>query len=227
MYELNAEGFIYNAKTYKEEFQHLLHGLVACYMIMMADNIELSNNEIAIRDKLLEDYLHNDDVRVSTGLLDFIFNKEVDEDKTKGRADIKIEIKNRFRRTAAYYIIECKRLDNKNTLGISGLNAEYIKNGIYRFVNRLYSTTCKINAMIGFVVEKMDIQSNIIEINLLSKTHFKEQTRMIQEITQENFISGFNYHYSSTHNDRNDNEFTLFHLMFDVSECIKKEKACE
>lgn len=224
MYELNAEGFIHNAKTYNEEFQYLLRGIVICYKMMIADNIELLNNEIDIRDKLMSDYLHDDDVRDSAGLRDFIFNKEVDEDKTKGRTDIKIEIKNPFRKTAAYYIIECKRIDNNNTLGISGLNAEYIKNGICRFVNKLYSTTCKINAMMGFVVEEMDIQKNIKDINELSKAHFKEQAKMIKEITQENFISAFDYHYSSTHNDCDNKEFTLYHLMFDVSGCIRKEE---
>jgi len=219
---LNAEGFIHNAKTYNEEFQHLLRGIVTCYMMMIADNIELLNNEIDIRDKLVEDYLHDDDVRVTAGLTDFIFNKEVDEDKTKGRTDIKIEIKNPFRKTAAYYIIECKRIDNSNTLGISGLNAEYIKNGINRFVSKLYSTTCRINAMMGFVVEKMDIQSNIFNINELSKTNFKEQAKIVQEITQADFIPDFDYHYSSTHNDYDNNVFILYHLMLDVSGCISK-----
>ena len=65
-------------------------------------------------------------------LNDFYFDKEVPEQD--GRADIKVLTRNCFEDDDAYYIIECKRLDNINTTGIAGLNAEYIKNGICRFV---------------------------------------------------------------------------------------------
>jgi len=222
--KLNADGFIHNVKTYNEEFKHLLRGIVLCYKMMIKDNVELINDEGTIRNKLLIDYLNNDSVRDITKLTEFTFNKEVSEDKTKGRTDIKIEIKNPFRTTAAYYIIECKRLDNKNTKGISGLNAEYIKNGIYRFVNDLYSTNCNINGMIGFIIEDMDIHSNIKKINILSKDNFREQSKMINEITQEYFIHNFDYHYSSTHYNSSNNRFTIFHLMLDMNKCIKKKE---
>ena len=222
--KLDARGFIHNAKTYKAEFKRLLCGVVYCYKMMIKENAELINDENDIRDKLIIEYLNNDDVRPLAGLMEFTFNKEVDEYKTKGRTDIKIEIRNPFRSTAAYYIFECKRLNKINTLGISGLNAKYIKEGIYRFVSKLYSTNCKINAMIGFIVEEMDIHSNIKNINVLSKTKFIEEAKIIQEICKENFIHDFDFHYKSIHNDCDNNEFTLYHLMFDMSGLLVMEE---
>jgi hypothetical protein len=230
MYELNAAGFIHNAKTYTEEFRHILIGIVSCYNMMIKDNIKLPNDENEIRDRILIDYLNNDDIRTSTNLREFIFNREVPENDTKGRTDIKIEIKDRFRPTAAYYIIECKRLDDENTSGVSGLNADYIKDGICRFVSRYYSTYCGINGLLGFVVAKLDINTTMAHINTLAKT--KINCNMIQEIRKECFIPYYEYHYSSRHKDNENNVFTLYHLMLDYSNNIEastkgrhKEKA--
>jgi hypothetical protein len=219
MYGLSAEGFIHNAKTYTEEFRHLLIGIVSCYNMMIKDNIKLPNDENEIRDKILIDYLNNDDIRKTTGLTEFAFNREVPENKTKGRTDIKVEIRNGFRPVAAYYIIECKRLDDKNVLGVSGLNADYIKDGVCRFVNRCYSTYCGINGLIGFVVSKLDIDANTAHINMLSTT--KINCNMVREIRKEYFIPHFEYHYSSKHKDRENTPFTLYHLMLDYSSNVE------
>jgi hypothetical protein len=219
MYELNAEGFIHNTKTYIEEFRHLLIGIVACYNMMIRDNVKLPpNDENEIRNRILHDYLNDDDIRKSTGLTEFTFNREVPEKDTSGRTDIKVEIKNCFRPTAAYYIIECKRLDDENVLGVSGLNAAYIKDGICRFVDRYYSTYCGINGLIGFAVAKLDINVNTKHINTLAKT--KINCNMTREIKKECFIPHFEYHYSSKHKDRENTVFTLYHLMFDYSNNI-------
>jgi hypothetical protein len=219
MYELNAEGFIYNAKTYTEEFHHLPVGIVSCYNMMIRNNVKLPpNDENEIRNRILIDYLNDDDVRKLTGLTEFAFNREVPENDTKGRTDIKIEIKNRFRRADAYYIIECKRLDGENVLGVSGLNGDYIKDGICRFVTRYYSTYCGINGLLGFVVAKMDITVNAGHINTLATT--KINCNMIREIKKEFFIQNFDYHYSSEHKDYTGNVFTLYHLMLDYSSNI-------
>jgi hypothetical protein len=219
MYELNAAGFIYNAKTYTEEFCRLLTGIVLCYNMMIKDNIILPNNENEIRNRILIDYLNNDDIRASTNLREFTFNREVPENDTKGRTDIKIEIKNCFRPTAAYYIIECKRLDDENILGVSGLNADYIKDGVCRFVERYYSTYCGINGLIGFVVTKLDINAAMAHVNTLAKT--KINCNMIKEIRKECFIPHYEYHYSSQHKDHENNVFTLYHLMLDYSSNIE------
>jgi hypothetical protein len=222
MYKLNAEGYIHNAETYTKEFCHLLTGIVSCYNMMVKDNIKLPpNDENEIRNRILRDYLNNDDIRKSTGLIEFIFNREVPENNTQGRTDIKIEIKNPFRSTEAYYIIECKRLDDKNSSGVSGLNSDYIKDGICRFVSGYYSTHCGINGLIGFIVSTLDINANIEYINTLSIT--KINCNMVRKIRKEYFIPHFEYHYSSKHKDCKGNIFTLYHLMFDYSNNINEQ----
>jgi hypothetical protein len=219
MYKLNAEGYIHNAKTYTEEFHRLFVGIVSCYRMMIKGKVKLPNDENEIRNRMLKDYLNNDDIRRVANLKEFAFNREVPENNTDGRTDIKVEIKNPYRSTEAYYIIECKRLNDKNVSGISGLNADYIKGGICRFVNRHYSTFCGINGLIGFVVTKLDINVNTGHINTLSKTSIN--CNMIQEIKKEHYIPNFEYLYSSKHKDREDNLFTLYHLMFDYSNNIE------
>lgn len=219
--ELNATGYAYNDTNYKAELQKILCGVFACYKMMLNDKIQVLNNENKIRDCLLIDYLKNDAVRKITELAgNFLFDREVPEDKTEGRTDIKVQTKNSFTQTDAYYIIECKRLDNKNQTGLSGLNAEYIKNGIYRFVTKHYSAFYRVNAMIGFIVEKLDICFNIKNINTLLKNRF-ENCNTTKYIQAESFIPDFKFHYSSEHNDIDNNTFTLYHLMLDFSDNIK------
>ncbi|MDR2096993.1 MAG: hypothetical protein LBP37_00565 [Spirochaetaceae bacterium] len=188
--------------------------------MMLKDKVKLPNDENRIRDRILIDYLNNDDIRRSTGLTEFTFNREVPENDTDGRTDIKVEIRNPYRSAKAYYIIECKRLNDDNVSGVSGLNAAYIKDGICRFVNRHYSTICGINGLIGFVVVKLDINVNTGHINTLLKTRIN--CNMVQEIKKEHFIPNFEYHYSSRHKDCEDKLFTLYHLMFDYSNNIEK-----
>jgi hypothetical protein len=215
---LNATGYIYNTTNYNAEFLRVLRGVFTCYTMMLKNNIVVVNDENKIRDILLCDYLNDDMIRKQTDLIWYSFNKEVPEND--GRIDIKVEIKNPYLPTKAYYIIECKRLDNKNTTGISGLNAEYIKNGIYRFVSKYYSTNCRMNAMIGFVVETMNIHSNVDDINhLLQKCFINCNTT--KTIQKEAFIPDFEFHYSSEHYDIDNNDFILYHLMFDFSNNIK------
>lgn len=151
--ELNASGYDYNDPFYNAEFEGLLAKIVVCYNLMISDNVNLNNDENIIRDALLTKYLKNNLVRRNVGLLDFLFDREVPEDNTIGRTDIKIQTVNTFQDTSAYYIIECKRLDAINTKGKTGLNAKYIQNGIYRFTSNNYSTYNKTNGMIGFLVQ--------------------------------------------------------------------------
>jgi hypothetical protein len=217
--ELNATGYTYNTTNYKAEFQRVLCGVFACYKIMLNDNVEVPNDENEIRNVLLNNYLNDDIVRKQTDLIWYSFNKEVPEQN--GRIDIKVELRNPYISAKAYYIIECKRFDNKNTAGISGLNAEYVKNGIYRFVSKYYSTNCGVNAMIGFVVEKMCIHSNIDNIKALLQNNFTN-CNTTKTIQKESFIPDFEFHYTSEHNDIDNKNFTLYHLMFDFSNIIHK-----
>ncbi len=124
---------------------------------------------------------------------------------------------NTFKDTSDYYLIECKRLDNKNLTGKTGLNSEYIANGIMRFVTGKYSTYSDLNGMIGFVVETMDIQKNIQNINdLLNKKPFDASTE--KSLRLESFIKNFKHQYYTSHRDFNNKVFNLYHLMLDFSD---------
>ena len=107
-------------------------------------------------------------------------------------------------------------MDNKNLNGTTGLNAKYIKNGIMRFLTGKYSTNKKLNGMIGFVVESMNINSNITNINTLLKNKFPN-TNTETFLTTLNFIKDFQHQYFSIHRDLKANKIKLYHLMFDFS----------
>jgi hypothetical protein len=106
--ELNAVGYIYNTTNYKAEFQRVLCGVFACYTMMLKDNISVPNDENEIRNRLLFDYLQNDNIRNNIGL-DYLFDGEVLE-PTGGKVDLKIQSIKTLTKSEAYYIIECKLL---------------------------------------------------------------------------------------------------------------------
>ena len=190
----------------------------------MIDNGDIvPNKEVEIRDVLYNKYLNNNEVRGQVGL-----NYNIDcepaeyrNGKCSGYIDLKIFSGNSLTDTSAYYIIECKRLDNQNLNGTTGLNAEYIKNGIMRFVSGQYSTNKYLNGMIGFVVEQMDIPANITNINKLLRENFSDaNTETV--LTFHNFIKDLKYQYYSIHKDIKDRKIKLYHLMFDFSANIDK-----
>jgi hypothetical protein len=117
----------------------------------------------------------------------------------------------------AYYVLECKRLDTKARRGTSGLNSEYIKNGIHRFIiNDKYTSYYKTNAMLGFVVESMNIDENVQDINYLLEHNYSHiSTQSV--IAKESFIANFEYQYSSLHQTDKGDTLRLYHLMFDFS----------
>jgi hypothetical protein len=217
--ELSATGYSFNQQIYFGEFEILLSKIAVCYNMMLKDKVQLPNDENEIRNKLLLNYLKKDEIRKSIGLTEFLFDREVPEDYTIGRTDIKIQTKKSFEETDAYYIIECKRLGNVNTRGVSGLNAKYIKDGICRFVSNRYRSFYKVNAMIGFVVTPMDIHKNTDDINFLLENHFSGANATVA-LTKGNFIPDFEYHYQSTHSAVGSKELKLYHLMFDFSRNI-------
>jgi hypothetical protein len=216
---LNAVNYSYNDINYDSEFQRILQGVYECYTRMLNDKVKVHNDENEIRNELVDNYLNNDEIKMSTKLYLYSFNSEVLENKKK-KVDIKVEFRNNLVPTKAYYIIECKRLNNKNIKGLSGLNAEYIENGIYRFVSKQYSTYNKVNAMIGFIVEKMDIDKNVKNINALLQHNQFRKCNTIREIKKESFVPNFEFHYSSEHKDCDKDNLILYHLMFDFSDNI-------
>lgn len=217
--ELDASQYEYNGVFFNAEFEELLKGVVACYNLMLADNVALTNDENLIRDILLINYLKNNKVRKQIGLTDYLFDREVPEDLTIGRTDIKIQTSNTFLDAAAYYVLECKRIDAINPNGGTGLNAKYIENGIQRFTQKTYGSYYNTNGMIGFVVQEIDIHKNTESINSLLTGEFNHITTT-QSLTNKIIVSGFNYSYFSTHNSRTDT-LTIYHLMFDFSKNIK------
>lgn len=216
--ELNASDFEYNNVFYSAEFENILSKVIACYYLMLADNVNLSNDENKIRDVLYSGYLNNNIVRKNLDFKEYYFDREVKEDTTKGRTDIRVLSTYSFEDTAAYYIIECKRLNAENTIGKSGLNAEYARNGICRFTSKTYSTYYRTNGMIGFIVQPIDISKNIASINQLLASFTEANTT--QELKYREIVSGFNFSYCSTHNIEGNN-VVIYHLMLDCSKNIQ------
>ena len=115
-----------------------------------------------------------------------------------------------------YFSIECKRLDDTNQDGKTGLNAKYVKNGIDRYRKGKYSVYHRINGMFGFIVARMDISNNVQFIN-----GFLEETEHLRKTKD---VVSFNQAYMSRHPMGHKKVFELYHLMFDFSKKIKKVK---
>lgn len=217
--ELNASGYEYKGVFYNAEFEDILSKIIICYNLMIADNVSLTNDENTIRDVLLINYLKDNSIRKKIKLTDYLFDREVPEDRSIGRTDLKIQTLNTFQDTSAYYIIECKRLNATNLNGTTGLNAKYIKDGIYRFASTTYSTHYKTNGMIGFVVEPINISANVMSINNLLTTNFSE-ANTTQVLQYREIVTNFGFSYCSSHNVSEDSVL-LYHLMFDFSKNIQ------
>lgn len=217
---LDASNFGGSIPFYDNEFERILAKITICYQLMKNDKVVLENDENKIRDILVNDYVNNPKIKNKLQLNYFVF-PEVPESKTSGRTDIRIHNPNSFmNQNEEYYIIECKRLDNANKTGTTGLNAKYIENGIDRFITKYYSSFYRVNGMIGFVVEDLKIDENIKNVNTLLTTSFSSIITK-QEITKDSFIDEFEYHYSSIHADKDNDELKIYHLMFDFYENIK------
>lgn len=74
--------------------------------------------------------------------------------------------------------------------------------------------------MIAFIVQPINIQENIDSLNYIIKTSsFPSHT--IQNIQQRKIVNNFDYSYYSIHRVNNNN-ITIYHLMLDFSNNIKK-----
>lgn len=210
---LDASDFLFKDKICNHELESILSKIVNCYNMMIADKKQIPlNNENKIRDILVNQYINNPTIKKAIELNYFVL-PEVPESNTTGRTDIRIFSPNTFYNQNEYFIIECKRLDNQARRGVSGLNFLYIENGIQRFTTGFYSSYYKLNAMVGFVVDSMDIHSNVEDINYLLKNEFK-QIETTAVLTKENFIDNFQFHYSSIHLTNVNRTLKLYHLMF-------------
>lgn len=225
---MDTSRFEYSQDYIDTEFCKVCRGCIIVYNSIIESQCSLTNDENLIRDEFMK-YLKNPQYkRFHTPLNEFHFEKEVPE--YMGRADIKVMPLNGFEDDYAYYIIECKRLDNINITGTTGLNAEYVKNGICRFVTGFYSTYNNCSGMLGFVVDKMDIHKNtygnINGLMLQTMTNDKgievnaDVTIPLTNIIIENT---FCYSYFSKHKHENENrEIVIYHMMFDFSDIVLK-----
>lgn len=154
----------------------IIDGLIDCCLLMSKSCIEQSrkilNHEEKIRTHLVENYLENDIERRKTSLSKQHLRFEVEAQENydnknesyEGRVDIKVISKDTLADRRAYYIIECKRIDGKETL-----NKKYITEGVQRFITEKYSSHYGKNIMLGFIVKDINIQSNIQKINSLNQ----------------------------------------------------------
>lgn len=187
----------------------------------MIQSEQLSNDENAISDRIVAWLQNNDYRRQRPELLTYNFLREAPENA--GRVDIKVMINQEsFVDTDAYYTIECKRLDARNEIGTSGLNAEYIKNGICRFVrDDYYSSYFGESGMLGFVVEAMNIDKNVDCINLLLDKDYVAQdgasvnANVVTPLTKYLF-QGVPFFWSK-HRKVDGIEIKLLHLFLDFS----------
>ena len=211
---LCASTFKYNKAFFDKGLELILCGIIDIYNDIFAKMIPLENDENAIRDVIFYEYLNNADYMRTHELLSrhhFV----LDPKEQKGRPDIQVVPINPYKGPNCYYVIECKRLDNIRQSGKSGLNGEYIREGIDRFVRGKYPVYKNTAGMIGFVVTSMDIDDNIAKINQLLKNEFST-ILTVMPITKKQLYQDFEYTYYSLHGDT-ENEKTLYHLMLDFS----------
>lgn len=216
--DIDASAFKENARFYYErEFLIILSKIILCYKKIISHGEKVENNEGKIRDYIHNNYLNNQAVRSELNLFYHFECEPKEYGSSEGYLDIKIFNANIFSNPSEYYIIECKRINNQNKRGRDGLNGKYIKDGILRFVQKKYSSFHRINAMIGFVVEQMDIDGNISEINYLLSNMYSEANATTQ-ISSIDVIAKFKFQYFSEHKDIDQSCFKLYHLMLDFSD---------
>lgn len=190
-----------------ENFEFILSQIYLCYKKMLTDYDSIENNENKIKNRLYKDYLDNQTIREELGLNNFLFKTETGFIDGKynetGYTDIEIiDLKRSFYTTKSSYIIECKRLDGRSPKNKSSLYNAYVLEGINRFISEKYPTYYGVNGMIGFIVEKTDIE---------------KQCEFFSEFNEYLFIDDFKFSYISTHSTRLHQELKLYHLMLDFS----------
>jgi hypothetical protein len=214
--ELNADGYGQNNIFYNSEFETILAGVIQCYYEIIKDKISLNNKENDIRDIFLKNYLKKHQFKVKYGLQNYLFDFELPENT--GRIDIRVMPINPFINDDAYYVIECKRLNSINPKGTTGLNAEYIGEGMLRFVGQKYSCYYRANGMIGFITDTLDIADNVNSLNHLLQNHFTN-TNTRHPIAFRRLIDDFDDSFLSAH-DCDGDTICLYHLMFDLSKNV-------
>lgn len=226
-FDLDATAFAYSYLRRDTYFESILTKCVDVYKIICSTSTDMENDENKIRDKFLV-YLKDVKFKETMDLPNLVFDKETPENT--GRADIRIlPTRQKYVDDKAYYLIECKRLNSKNLTGECGLNAEYVINGICRFVSNYYSSHLGCNAMFGFIVEPVNLQSDVVDninnrlnSNYINAQNVEVNANATQQLIYTDFANGYQYSYTSKHRRPDTSEITLYHLMFDFSQNIQQ-----
>jgi len=201
-----AKQFIYKQEKYKNKFLKLLREIYKNYLLIIKDKIKIPRREIDIQDILVDDYL-------SKNIKNYTFIKE--KNNNQGRVDIFIQ--ETLSDEKPEFIIECKVLNSNGMNSKDKLNGKYVSNGILRFLTEHYYITNNlyVNAMIGFVVDEIDITENVNRLNELSKKILNNLVNITKEISliEPNI-------YQSNYETINNKEFLIYHQMMDFSDNI-------
>ena len=221
--DFRATTFAYSHQRRDSYFESILEVCVEVFRLIISTT-KVQNDENKIRDEFIK-YLQDINFKKQHELKNLKFDPETRENS--GRADIRVlPTKDEYVDDNEYYLIECKRLNDKRLKGNSGLNAEYIKNGICRFVQEnYYSSYYGCNAMFAFVVAPVDIPSDIVRnINILMHSPLVNDKKQIvnanaiQDLMYEDFANNYPYSYISKHKcDVSGSSLILYHLVFDFS----------
>lgn len=136
-----------------------------------------------------------------------------DELSTKGFLDIKIMgfdyIFSNEANENNYFAFECKRIGKNNQQKL------YVEEGINRFKNEKYSEYVNIGGMLGYLeVENKDIDDLVKKMN----------SYLEDECLKRDFTKDIEYCYVSSHSRIQKDDIELYHLFFDFSSMIHKEK---
>ncbi len=209
--KINASKFVESESIYKAELLSILSMILNCQQHIAKLGVKIPNHEEKIRDYLYINYLNSQDM-LNRFDLKYHFECEPKEfGTTLGYLDLKVFNQNIFDNPEQYFIIECKRLNNRMPKTKDGLNGKYIGEGIIRFVEKKYSTFHQLNGMIAFIVDEFNPDKSVKNINHLLKNKFPDAN------TLNNLRLSYGDIYSSYHNDKDGSAFTLLHLFLDFS----------
>ena len=202
-------------------FEQIIMILLKSGDLILKNKVKIENHEEKITAHIVENYLKNNCVVDSS--FPFSFETECKENFNRntntytGRADIRVSSSDcLFRKNPKdYYTIECKRIDGK-----ANLNKNYVTEGVARFVVPpvKYESYHNKNIMFAYVVNKIDIKSNIIKIDTI---HKRELSKFITKDISINLSNPSNncYIYESEYSSVS-NTLELSHIFYDFHSIV-------
>lgn len=207
---MDATIFQRKVQFRRSQLEGIMNDCLNTHQLILSSGVMLNNHENEIRDELTR-YLSNDDYKTTctSTVRNFHVDTEIREGE-HGRTDIRFLKVIPYENQNTYYTIECKRLD-----GSTHLNNEYIEHGIRRFTTPgKYETPLGFNAMMGFLVRKLDVPETCSGIN--EQLPAEEQLLMTSSKRDKGC-----YGFESKHNAIA-KTIVLFHLWLDFSANIKQ-----